>query len=379
MKLLVSLVAFGLVCSAADIGVIEEIIAKVNGDIITRGDIDHGRKTLEADLRQKGATGITLQQALALQEKDVLRDRIDQLLLVQKAKDLDIKVDSEMTKYLASLQKESGLADPEKFHDWVHQQSGVPFEDFQADTKNSMLTQHVIRQEVASRIPIKHEEMQKYYDEHKKDFVRSELIYLREILVSTEDKDAAGQAAADKKSKDLVARARRGDRFAELARDNSDSGTAKTYGDLGSFKKGQLDPAIEKQVWDKPKGYVTDPIKVPAGYLILRVDEHQKEGQAELEEVQPEIEDKLVTPRMGPEVRKYLTQLRVDAFLEIKPGWVDSGAAPGKNTSWADPGQLKPETVTKAELPNKRHHKKLLWVVPIPGTTSKAPGTSSSK
>jgi peptidyl-prolyl cis-trans isomerase SurA len=379
MKLLGCFLAFGFVCSAADIAVVEEIIAKVNGDIVTRGDIDHSRKSLEAEMRQKGANGITLQQAMALQEKDLLRDRLDQLLLVQKAKDLDIKVDSEMTKYLASLQKESGLADPEKFQDWVHQQTGMPFEDFKADTKNNMLTQHVIRQEVAGRIPVKHEEVQKYYEEHKKEFVRSEQLFLREILVSTDNKDAAGMAAAEKKAKDLVARARKGERFPEMARDNSDSLTAKTYGDLGSYKKGDLDPAIESQVWDKPKGYVTDPIKVKAGYLILRVDDHPKEGQAELEEVENEIDDKLITPRMGVEVRKYLTQLRQDAFLEIKAGWVDTGAAPGKNTAWADPGQLKPETVTKAELPNKKHHKKLLWIVPIPGTTSNAPGTSTSK
>ena len=111
--------------------------------------------------------------------------------------------------------------------------------------------------------------------------------------------------------------------------------------------------------------------------MILKVEEHQKQGQAELSEVENEIMDKLFTPRMQPALREYLTKLRESAFLEIKPGYVDSGAAAGKNTAWIDPATLKPETVTKAEVANKTHHKKLLWAVPIPGT--KAKDTSSSK
>ena len=104
----------------------------------------------------------------------------------------------------------------------------MPFEDFKNDMKNQMLRERVIRQEVGERISIKHEDMEKYYNEHKADFVREEQIYMREILVSTEGKDEAGVAAAKKKAKDLVSRARNGERFPELARDNSDSVTAKS-------------------------------------------------------------------------------------------------------------------------------------------------------
>ena len=206
---------------------------------------------------------------------------------------------------------------------------------------------------------------------------RDERVFLREILVSTEGKDAAGVAAAEKKAKDLVARARKGERFPEMARDNSDAVTAQNYGDLGGFKKGELAANVETAVWDKPKGYVTDPMKLPNGFLILKVDDHQKAGQAELADVENEIMEKLYTPRMGPAVREYLTKLRQDAFLEIKSGYVDSGAAPGKNTAWQDPAQLKPETVSKAEVANKTRRKRLLWAVPVPGT--KAKDTSSSK
>jgi peptidyl-prolyl cis-trans isomerase SurA len=270
---------------AADLTVVEEIIAKCNGDIITRGDLERSRKELANAVRQQPANGPSLQQALADHEKNFLRDRIDQLLLVQKAKDLNISVDSEVSKRIAQIQRDSGIAEPEKFQDYVKEGTGMSFEDFKQEMKNDMLRQRVIRQEVGDKVNIKHDEIEKYYNEHKTEFVRQERLFLREILVSTENKDAAGKAAAEKKAKDLVARARKGERFPEMARDNSDAITNKTYGQLDPFKKGDLAKAIEDQVWSQPKGYVTDPISTPAGYLILRVDEHQKAGQAELSEV----------------------------------------------------------------------------------------------
>jgi parvulin-like peptidyl-prolyl isomerase len=361
---------------ATDLKVVEEIVAKCNGDIVTRSDLDKAQIELSEAYRHEGLAGAALDEKMAQESKHLLQDRIDNLLLVQKAKDLNINVDADLAKRVAAVQKQSGIADPDKFHDWVKEQSGVPFEDFRNDMKNQMLRERVIRQEVGEHISIKHEELEKYYNEHKSDFVREERIFLREILVSTEGKDEAGVAAAKKKADDLVARARRGERFPELARDNSDSITAKSFGALDPYKKGDLAPALESQVWDKPKGYVTDPITVGAGFLILHVEEHHKAGQAELAEVEGEVQDKLYAPRMQPMVRDYLTKLRKEAFLEIKPEYVDSGAAGGKDTSWVDPAQLKPETTTKAQVASHARKKRLLWMVPVPHTTTGSTSTS---
>jgi parvulin-like peptidyl-prolyl isomerase len=362
---------------AADLAMVEEIIAKCNGDIITRGDLDHSRKQLIEALRHEGLTGPAMEQTLQEQEKNLLRDRIDQLLLVQKGKDLNISVDSEVAKRIAQIQKDSGIADPEKFQDWVKEQAGMPFEDFKGDMKNDMLRQRVIRQEVGERVNIKHDEVEKYYNEHKSEFVREERLFLREIFISTDGKDAAGTAAAEKKAKDLVGRARKGERFPEMARDNSEAVTNKNMGELPPFKKGDLANNIEDQVWTQPKGYVTDPIRTGNGFLILRVEDHQKAGQAELTEVENEIMEKLYAPRMQPKMREYLTELRKSAFLEIKADYVDSGAAAGKDTTWMDPAQLKPETVSKKVVSNQAKRKKLLWTIPVPGTTTG--GSSSSR
>lgn len=367
------------VLAASDAALVEEIIAKVNGDIVTRSEVERSKRMMEAELRQKGLTGPRLQESIDQGSKDVFRDRIDQLLLVQKGKELNINVDPEISKFVARLQAESKIADPEKFQQYVREQTGMSFEDYKNDLKNNMLTERVIRDEVSRRVQVKREELQKYYEEHKTEFVREERVFLREILISTEGKDAAGVAVAEKKAKDVSSRATKGEKFADLARDNSDAQTARNGGDIGGFEKGKLREDIESQIWNQPRGFVTAPIKASNGFLILRVEDHQKAGQASFEEVENELMDKMFTPRMQPAIREYLTKLRQDAFLEIKPGYVDTGAAPGKDTTWTDPAQLRPETTTKEEVANRTRHKKLLWAVPIPGTKTTDSRSSSSK
>ena len=358
---------------AADPVLVEQIIAKVNGDIITRTELDRERRNVENQMRAAGRNPQQIMEEMKRRENDLLRDRIDSLLLVQRGKDLNINIDQEVTKYLGKIQSDNKIADPDEFQKWIRQATGMSFEDFRQEARNGIMTQRVIGMEVSSKINIPRSEAETYYNAHKDEFIRKERVFLREILVSKEGKTPE---EAEKKAKDLVARARRGERFAELARDNSDAVTARQGGDLGGFEKGMLMGEIEQAVWDKEKGYVTDPIRVDAGWEILRVEEHHKEGLASLEEVENEIREKLYMPLFEPKVREYLTELRKDAFLELREGYVDTGAAPGKDTSWKDPAMLRPETVTKEEVANQKRMKRLFWLIPIPGTSTS--GKSSS-
>jgi len=366
---------------AADVTVVEEIVCKVNGDIITRSDLERDRRDAENEFRHEGLTGRNLQDAINMAMRNELRQRIDQLLLVQKGKELDVKVDAELNKQLANIQRKTGIADPEKFQAYVKEQRGMPFEDYKNELKNSILVDRVIRQEVSSSIKIKREDEEKYYSDHKDQFQRQERLFLSKLYISTEGKDAGGVAAAERKAKDLVARARKGERFSDLVQTNSDDPAAAGGGEMPPFEKGQLAKNIEDAVWSQARGYVTDPFKLndPAGFYIFKVEDHQKAGLADFEEVQMEVENHLFQPKMEPALRTYLTKLRQEAYLQIKPGYEDSGAAPGKNTAWEDPAQLKPQTVTKEEVAAKTRHKKLLWVIPLPGTETKQTGTSQSK
>lgn len=359
-----------------DVAVVEEIIAKVNGDIVTRADLDRARQALIEDLKRRNLQGAQLEAAIKEREKDLLRDKIDTLLLIQRGNQLNINVDQDVSKYFADIMLQYKVADQDKFAELVRQQTGMRFEDFRQDVKNGMLTQRVLAREVGSRIVIPREEVQKYYEEHKNEFVREERVFLREILIAADPKDPDSFAAAEKRAKSLVERARRGERFEDLARDNSDAVTAKNGGDLGGWKRGDLRKEIEDLIWDKERNYVTDPIRTENGFLILKKTAHHQAGLALLEEVENEIMGRLYGPRFEPKVREYLTELRQQAYLEIKDGWVDTAAAPGKDTKWTDPARLTPETVTKEEVLANPGRKRLLWVFPIPGT-QRAPRSTS--
>lgn len=378
-KLLLAFATAGL-CFAADIQVVDQIVAKVNGDIVSQDEIDRLKREMAQELKAQGATNAQLDSELDKRGKDVLRDRIDELLLVQKAKELNINVDSDVTKYMTNLQRQAGIADTDKFHDYIRQGTGMSYEDYLSETKNQFLTREVIGQEVGRHVNITDKEIQDYYEAHKKDFVKEEKVYLSEILISTEGKNAAGVEAAEKKAKQVALEAQKGERFSDLARDNSDATTAKAGGQLGGgYKKGDLAKNFEEAVWNLPKGGVTNPIRIPAGFEILKVEDHTKAGLESLADAKPEIEQILYGPKMQPMVRQYLTKLRQTAFLQIKPGYVDTGAAPGQDTRWQDPVQLKPQTVTKAEVEQKTRHKRLLWVIPVPGTETTVEGKSSSR
>jgi len=349
--------------------ILELIVAKVNNEIVTVGELGRSRRMVESELKRQQMPADKIQEAMKQGEPDLLRDRIDQLLLVQKAKELDLKVDQDLSKYMAQLQSDSKIVDPDKFQQYVREQTGMSYEDFKQQTKDNMLTREVIRREVGGRIAIPKAELRKYYDEHQNEFVRQEQVLLREILLSTEGKDAA---AVEKKGKDLMARARKGENFGNLARDNSDAETARNSGELPPFKRGDLRKEIEDLVFGQNKGYVTDPIRQPNGFLILKVEERYQAGLQPFEMVEPEVTEKLYMPKMQPAMRTYLTKLRQDAFLEIRVGYVDTGAAPGKDTSWKDPAKLVPATVTKEEVASRIRRKRVLWMVPLPGTKTKA-------
>jgi peptidyl-prolyl cis-trans isomerase SurA len=381
MKLrgLAAALTFASLCLGANVVVVDEIVARVNGDIISQDELERLTRELAQELKAHQEMGSQFDQDLQKRQKDILRDRIDELLLIQKGKELNINVDSEVSKYIANLQRQANITDPDKFHEYVRQQAGMSYEDFLAEQKNQFLTREVIGQEVARHISITNKEIQDYYEKHKTDFVRDEKVFLSEILISVQGKDPNGVAAAEKKAKQVAADAAKGQRFSDLARDNSDAATAKQGGELGGYKKGELLNILEEAVWNLPKGAVTQPIRIPTGFEILKVDDHTKAGLASLSDVRSQIENVLYGPRMQPKVREYLTQLRKTAFLQIKSGYMDSGAAPGQNTAWQDPAQLKPETVTKAEVQEKTRRKRLFGMLPIPGTQTTVTGKSSSR
>jgi peptidyl-prolyl cis-trans isomerase SurA len=134
--------------------IVEEIVAKINGDIVTRGDLAKARAEIDREMKQTGLVGPAAQQQLEKAVQDELRNQIDKFLLIQKGKELDINVDAELNRQIASLQSDSKISDPDKFHEFVRQGSGVSFEDWRLQRKNELITERVVSEEVWRNINI---------------------------------------------------------------------------------------------------------------------------------------------------------------------------------------------------------------------------------
>ena len=208
------------------------------------------------------------------------------------------------------------------------EQQGVSFEDFKASIRNRVITSQVIREEVGRRINITQADEQAFYEAHKADFDRPELLRLSEILVPTANPDDAAQvAAAETKANDLEKQLKGGQDFATVSKASSGGPTASTGGVIGDFKRGQLAKILEDQTFDLKPGQFTAPIRTKQGYVILKVDQHQAGGIAPFSEAEGQIQDQVGMEKMNPALRAYLLRLREEAYIDIKPGYVDSGAS----------------------------------------------------
>jgi len=321
--------------------VVEEIIARVNNEIITLNDLEKAQGSVDDEARQdcRNCSPDQLKLMLADKQKNLLRDLIDQSLLVQRGKDMGINVETEVIKRLDQIRQQNKIASMEELEKKVTE-SGISFEEFKSNIRNNLLTQNVIQREVQSKIIVGRDEVEKLYNEHKKDFQRPAQVYLREIFISTEGKKEAEIPELEKKAQGLLARVKNSEDFAELARRYSDGTTAKTGGDLGVFEKGQLSKELEDVVFKLNRGQMTDVIHTKTGFLILRVEQRYEAGQQPLEKVEGEIMNRLYYERTGPALREYLKTLREQSYVIVKPGYVDTAAASSTPIEEVAPGSV---------------------------------------
>jgi len=304
--------------------VVEDIIARVNDQIITRSDYDRALREIDQEARQRGATTM---QEIAAAHKDLLRNLIDQQLWLSKGKELGINGDTELIKRLDELRKQYHLETIEDLEKAAKEQ-GVSYEDFKANIRNGIITQSVMRQEVGQQIRFTPGEAERYYEKHKKEYAQPESVVLSEILVSTGGSaDAEKLAAAKTKADDIEARIHAGGDFAQLAKSFSDGPTGPAGGDLGQYQRGALSKILEDKTFALQSGQVTEPILTRQGYVILKVNQHAVGGAKPYKEVQEQVEESFYMERMEPAIRGYLTKMREEAYIDIKPGYTDTGAS----------------------------------------------------
>jgi peptidyl-prolyl cis-trans isomerase SurA len=302
--------------------VVEDVIVHVNDQIISRSDVERAVQQLAQENQQNNASPAEV----ADRQKNMLRDMIDQQLLLSRAKELNLNVDAEVIRRLDDIRKQNHMDTMEDLEKAARSQ-GISFEDFKAQIRNSLLTQQVVRDEVGRRLQMTQTQEQAYYEAHKQEFAQPEQIRLSEILIPTPaDANDAAVAQAQAKADAVAAKLKAGEKFEDLAKTNSGGQTAAQGGDLGMYKRGALAKVLEDQTFDLKAGESTAPIRTRQGFVILKVTEHPAAGVPPLKDVEQQVEEAMYSEQMQPALRAYLTKLREDSYVEIAQGYVDSGA-----------------------------------------------------
>lgn len=348
--------------------IVDEIVARVNDSIITHADMEKGTQQAQEELKQRDPSN--WQSKWSERQKDVLRDLIDRQLLLDKGKELGIEGQTEMIKRLNEIRQQMGLASMEDLEK-AAQQQGVSYEDFKEQTRENIVTEKVIGQEVGSHIHISNEEVQAWYNDHQKDLASPEQVRLAEILVSTQppkpatdDKntqsaqlpeDPTKVAEAQAKANDLLDQLHKGAKFEDLAKKYSDGSTSAQGGEIGTFKRGEMAKELEDKTFSLKAGETTDVIRTRQGFIIFKVVEHQQAGVPPLKDLDDKIRNVVYVQKLEPAARAYLTKLREEAFIEIRTGFVDTGASPNQQKPIIVAANTNNDEIKQAKKKKKKH------------------------
>ena len=318
-----------------------DIVARVNDSVITLSDYQKAEQQLRDEVTHdcEGCPPDRIEAQFKEQQKDLLRGMIDQSLMMQRAKDMGISVESDLAKRLDEVRKQNGLATLDELQKGV-EASGLSWEDYKTTIRNGLLQKEVVRREVGTHVDISTDEVKQYYEAHPQEFTLPERVTLSEISLSTEGKSPEELSAIRAKAEGLRTSVLHGDDFSRVAQLYSQGSTAKDGGGLGTFKRGELPPQIETAVFQMGKGQISEVIQTRTGFEFLRVDDHFQTGLQPIDNVQSDIFNTIHAQKVQPLLRDYLAELREQSNIMVKPGYNDSALLSGANVASADKSHL---------------------------------------
>ena len=316
-----------LISALASIGraeVLEQILVKVNGEILTKTDLEQRQISV---LRQRNPQALQDDAGLkkALQEitPQLLVDTVDEMLLVQRGRELGYKMSDEQFRgILDNIKKENKLETEEQFLAALKQE-GMTVDDLRRSIERRMLIDRVQQIEVMQKVGITDEEAKNYYAAHPDEFRSQSTVTLREILVSVPVGDGKSiNVAQDEEAlaKAEAARARiaAGEDFGKVAADVSDAPSKANAGLIGPISRNELAPALLKLLEELKPGEVTKPLRGARGYQIIKLESVTSSDVQPFDQVRDLIADKVYDEKRRGELVKYLVRLRAQAIIEWK-------------------------------------------------------------
>ena len=321
---LVSLLLITLALSAQDAPddvILDEIVARINQDVVTKTDLDENLRMLQIDLRGQYQDEVQFQEAFERARRKSLQDMIQNRLMLQKAEELGVgvEVEQDVDRYIQNLMDQNGIPNLQVL-DQALQQRGTNTQQFRKSIKERMIIESIKQQMVYSRITLLTPDIEAYYQAHQKDFTETPQVTLSEIAILDEDK-SRGEAKA--KAQEILDRLQKGGSFEELAEEYSEGATASRGGDIGPFKQGVLAANLESVVFDLEVGQTTGLIENEWGIQIVKVTAKETGRVKPMEDVRGEISQRLYEQKALPELQDFLADLIEKSYIYISPKYRD--------------------------------------------------------
>jgi parvulin-like peptidyl-prolyl isomerase len=309
--------------------VIEQVLVKVNGQIFTKSDLESRQvEALRAmgqqvDPKTKTITDAQLRKALDQITPQLMVSVVDEMLLLQRGKDLGYTLsDEQFRSIIDSIKKDNNWTTDEQLTAALASQENMTLADFRKQVERQVITDRVKQNEVLSKIGISEDEARAYYDAHMSEFTKPQEVTLREILVTVPATNGSVNAAADdaarQKIEGIRTRAANGESFEKLAADLSDAPSAKNAGLIGPIKQSDLSADLRKIIDQMKVGDITQPLRAPTGYQILKLESRTDTQVTPFEQAREQINDKVFTGKREQEYEKYLDKLRSQAIIDWK-------------------------------------------------------------
>jgi peptidyl-prolyl cis-trans isomerase SurA len=308
--------------------IIEQILVKVNGEIFTKSDLEQRQV---AALRQKGQqidlksdpNNEQLRKALDEVTPQIMVDAVDEMLVVQRGKELGYKLSDEQFKSVVdNIKKENKMETEEQFQAALKTEN-MTMTDLRRNLERQMIYQRVQQNEVLGKIGVTDEEARAYYGTHIKEFTTSPSVTLREILVAvtgdTKGLNVAVDEAAQARAEAIRKRVTTGgENFEKLAAEISDSPSKANAGLIGPLSVNDISPDLRKVVEGMKPGDVSEVIRNSRGYQILKLETVTPTQTMTLEQARDQISERVFTDKRKKEFQKYLEKLRAQAIIEWK-------------------------------------------------------------
>ena len=307
--------------------IIEQILVKVNGEIFTKTDLEARQIST---LRQRGQQidlkseqgNAQLKKLLDEVTPQILVDVVDEMLIVQRGKELGYKLSDEQFKAAVDSIKRDNKIETEEQFQGALKQEGMTMADLRRNFEKQMIISRVEQNEVLGRVGVSEEEARRYYEAHTSEFTSPPTVTLREILVSVpvdpKGVNVAADEAAKEKADKIRARAVAGDSYEKLAADMSDSPSRANAGLIGPISVQDLSPDLQKMIATMKPGDVSQPIRTQRGYQILKLESSTGSQTLSFEQAREQISDHVFAGKRQAEFHKWLEKLRGEAIIEWK-------------------------------------------------------------